>query len=344
MTTIVRRRNLDRVTPMLVMTTSAVSSSVADNDYIDQIDKQAHLDAAQALLGVSPGTTAIFTLGGGREYSSANVVGLGFTSDVTSMDIQPIAAEEADSNVTSDMDTCDMAHKTMVGSAREIVSHSNKKLSEWEVALVRMRHENVKSHRFSIPTSYETLSPTDATPTQQTVKTNCPLDALAMLASNADILDVSSDDYDNENGLPVRRRRSISNPEGMEKWDSLRRAAFTAARHFVQPTIMEDEEGWQPQRDVRDKTQSEKIAVKKRSKSLGSDVEMAEEQDETNEPDDQNVPIDEIKNLSESDLQEMLRRARAKLLEDAITSDQSNSADGLVLPHALDKYREVSGL
>jgi hypothetical protein len=151
------------------------------------------------------------------------------------------------------------------------------------------------------------------------------LNALDMLATNAAVL-LECEEEEEECGRRTitagGRIRSISNPEGMEKWDSLRRAALTSARHFIQPTIMEEEDNC-----------------------------------ETVNPDTciSTLSIEQVKSLSETDVQELLVKARAKLLDDGvIASDRSGlkhtnsssttgttTTSGLVLPHALDKYREV---
>jgi hypothetical protein len=153
------------------------------------------------------------------------------------------------------------------------------------------------------------------------------LNALDMLATNAAVLlECEEEEEEEECGRRTitagGRIRSISNPEGMEKWDSLRRAALTSARHFIQPTIMEEEDNC-----------------------------------ETVNPDTciSTLSIEQVKSLSETDVQELLVKARAKLLDDGvIASDRSGlkhtnsssttgttTTSGLVLPHALDKYREV---
>lgn len=154
--------------------------------------------------------------------------------------------------------------------------------------------------------------------------------ALDMLASNAAVLLECEEEEEEEYGrrsITAGRIRSISNPEGMEKWDSLRRAALTSARHFIQPTIMEEEDNCST------------AAVE----TLNPDSCMS------------TLSIEQVKSLSETDVQELLVKARAKLLDDGvIASDRSGlkhtsgssttgttTTSGLVLPHALDKYREV---
>jgi hypothetical protein len=149
--------------------------------------------------------------------------------------------------------------------------------------------------------------------------------ALDMLATNAAVLlECEEEEECGRRAITAGGRiRSISNPEGMEKWDSLRRAALTSARHFIQPTIMEEEDNC-----------------------------------ETVNPDTciSTLSIEQVKSLSETDVQELLVKARAKLLDDGvIASDRSGlkhtnsssttgttTTSGLVLPHALDKYREVT--
>lgn len=172
--------------------------------------------------------------------------------------------------------------------------------------------------------------PCTASSSMTTQKT---LNALDMLASNAAVLLQCEEEELDDGRMKTTggggRVRSISNPEGMEKWDSLRRAAFTSARHFIQPTIMEEEENYN--NVAVETTTTDPISYKS------------------------SLSIEQVKSLSETDVQELLVKARAKLLDDGIiASDRSGltntissnptsttTTSGLVLPHALDKYREV---
>lgn len=212
----------------------------------------------------------------------------------------------------------------------------NQNVFPWEESLVRMRYDA------SLTTSSTTL------------------DALEMLASNAAVLLEENHHLEEEDGsTKIRgRMRSISNPEGMEKWDSLRRAAFTSARHFVQPTIMEEEDTTLEKSGKNFNMESTITPVE--SNHVLVNCPMNDEENpirhrkNINSDNDSSVlSIEQVKKLSESDVQEMLLKARAKLLDDGIIAAERSfsgapansiaaaSATGLVLPHALDKYREV---
>ena len=169
----------------------------------------------------------------------------------------------------------------------------------------------------------------------------------------------SDDDSDSMPPPPPRRRRSASNPEGMEKWDSLSRDR-SSRRHFVLPaSILEEElaeasaaiqhqKQLQRQRtnciaevpeencrddDSGDSSASPDSVFQLSSPSIGDTVHEAEQ------PDD----IDE-EEVNESDLSpdELLKRARSRLLEDLSEGNMNGEKGVLTLPHSLGKYKEVS--
>lgn len=208
----------------------------------------------------------------------------------------------------------------------------NQNVFPWEESLLRMRYDA------SLTTSSTTL------------------DALEMLASNAAVL-LEENHYreeEEDGSTKIRgRMRSISNPEGMEKWDSLRRAAFTSARHFVQPTIMEEDDTTMEKSGKNFNMDIPIAPVESNHLSVHCPMNDDENPIRLKNNDSSVLSIEQVKKLSESDVQEMLLKARAKLLDDGIIAAERScsgapadsiataSATGLVLPHALDKYREV---
>jgi hypothetical protein len=109
-------------------------------------------------------------------------------------------------------------------------------------------------HGFSnpSPSKYSSISWNEPLNTESTKLTrqraSSGLDALALLASRASELSSSfvDDDRDSMPPPPPRvrkgRMRSASNPEGMEKWDSLYQNRSSSRMHFLLPsTILEEE-------------------------------------------------------------------------------------------------------
>lgn len=125
------------------------------------------------------------------------------------------------------------------------------------------------------------------------------------------------------------RRRSVSNPEGMEKWapmDSMRRF------HLVLPASILEEELAEATAAMRAK--EETIGIPECNEdpltsSCESDVPTSET-DREKEDTDHDLPHDEL-----------LRRARSRLLEDLSEGNLNGEKGVLTLPHSLSKYKEV---
>ena len=127
----------------------------------------------------------------------------------------------------------------------------------------------------------------------------------------------SSSDDDSEAMPPppprmVTRRRSMSNPEGMDKYSKRRLKLVLPA------SILEEE-------------LAEASAAMK--------AKEEEEQDFENEEEDEYFTQDEEEeHLSH---EELLRRARSRLLEDLSQGSLNGEKGEVTLPHALEKYKEV---
>mmetsp|Transcript_11160 Transcript_11160/g.26892 ORF Transcript_11160/g.26892 Transcript_11160/m.26892 type:complete len:260 (-) Transcript_11160:31-810(-) len=132
----------------------------------------------------------------------------------------------------------------------------------------------------------------------------------------------SSSDEDSEAMPPPRprprvlrtRRRSVSNPEGMDKWAPEEDSRL----HFVLPASILEEE------------LAEASAAMK-----AKEEEMAEQNEEANEEEEED---EEEKVLNED---ELLRRARSRLLEDLSQGNLNGEKGVLTLPHSLEKYKQV---
>lgn len=285
--------------------------------------RTARLEAAEALLGVSPNTTATLV-----------------------PNVQPKPLKLASTAATS------------VGPSAIPFTAS------WEISL---EEQSLPGHfKFELPFSTTRTSGSRSKSSTKPVRKTSGLDALAMLASSAQAMECQS---------PSPRRssrpRSVSNPEGMEKWDSLR----FAAKHLVQPTIFEDSELDQdtpatfPSRESSrtpspSALRSNKLPLKKRTAKV-SFAEQDKNQEHVVpryigitdvsphdtvlvEPDPQqdsslDAPnVSSIKAMSEHELKEFLTQARGKILDDVVTCADSRLGCGnLVLPQDLTKYRDV---
>jgi hypothetical protein len=118
------------------------------------------------------------------------------------------------------------------------------------------------------------------------------------------------------------RRRSVSNPEGMEKWAPRDHNRL----QFVLPASILEEE------------------MAEASAAIKAKQELAE--DDYDEADDDNMvedKSDDEEEVDEADLtpDELLRRARSRLLEDLSEVNLNGEKGILALPHALEKYKEV---
>jgi hypothetical protein len=139
----------------------------------------------------------------------------------------------------------------------------------------------------------------------------------------------SSSDDDSETMPPPPprgRRRSASNPEGMDKWDSLNRNR-SARQHFVLPASILEEELAEVSEAVRERAERK---YSEEYYDVSPDSVTDAEQATRAEKDDSNLTPDEL-----------LRRARSRLLEDLSEGTMNGEKGELVLPHNLSKYKEV---
>jgi hypothetical protein len=135
----------------------------------------------------------------------------------------------------------------------------------------------------------------------------------------ASAISSSSSDDDSETMPPppprmvAARRRSVSNPEGMEKWVPRNQNRL----YFVLPASILEEELAEASAAMKAKQEAQK---------------------------NENYRIDTIVEEEEEilDHDELLRRARSRLLEDLSESNLSGEKGVLTLPHSLAKYKEVS--
>jgi len=124
---------------------------------------------------------------------------------------------------------------------------------------------------------------------------------------------------------PRKRIRSCSNPEGMEKWNSL--TYFHDRTQFVLPASILEEElaeataATERKKENDKQTDKKTIVIKKRTTY---------------------VPVLSERILADGNNHcDLLRRARSRLLEDLSEGSISGQKGELTLPHSLAKYKHV---
>ena len=120
---------------------------------------------------------------------------------------------------------------------------------------------------------------------------------------------------------PRRRMRAASNPEGMEKWDSL--SHNSRRQHFVLPQSIIEEE-------LKEAKASMELMQEENDRNSHSSVVEDEEEEETDGDEEEDMTHEEL-----------LSRARSRLLEDLSDASLHGEKGGLTLPHSLSKYKEV---
>lgn len=212
------------------------------------------------------------------------------------------------------------------------------------------------------------------------------LDALALLASRASELSSPSVDEDRDMMPPppprVRqgRMRSVSNPEGMEKWDSLYQNRSSSRMHFLLPsTILEEElQNANDACEAHEKLMLESearhgltdfsltsrpecnqgdeeylgtsphvvvdfpVVIKKGSKRTAKKSWKKLQLEEEDKVSDEDEVTEESSEDDEVNLDpaELLQRARNRLFEDLSLESGLEKGD-FVFPHLFDKYKEI---
>lgn len=187
---------------------------------------------------------------------------------------------------------------------------------------------------------------------EQKASTNRPLPSFLLPSSFASTVSSSSsatssqsDDIDSMPPPPRRslmcRQRSVSNPEGMEKWDSLDNTPIRSSRrHFVLPASILEEELAEA---------NEAVLKQSRNSIQGSCIPENAEFNDDSEVSTTKREIEtsnDASSLSESFLtpNELLCLARSRLLDDLSSEVVTVGGEKCVLslPHTLSKYKEVS--
>ena len=172
---------------------------------------------------------------------------------------------------------------------------------------------------------------------------NDDVPSYSKFASSVVMCSSSSDDDDFEQMPPPPprgRRRSASNPEGMEKWDSLgQNPSKGGRRHFVLPASILEVELAEASAAVQSHSRKLPLCIPEDEELLeplnGPTRKFRTQKSEEIEEDEEE--IDEA-NMTP---QELLRRARSRLLEDLSEGSVNGEKGVLTLPHSLGKYKQV---
>lgn len=163
---------------------------------------------------------------------------------------------------------------------------------------------------------------------------------VVMCSSSSD-----DDDFEHMPPPPARgRRRSASNPEGMEKWDSLRQSTSRGGRrHFVLPASILEVELAEASAAVQSHSRKLPLCIPEDEELLeplnGSSrkLKMSKKREDEDSEEEDEEELDE-ENMTP---QELLRRARSRLLEDLSEGSVNGEKGVLSLPHSLGKYKQV---
>jgi hypothetical protein len=254
------------------------------------------LDAARALLGVSPNSVAE---GNG---SLALFGGRGYTKPSPQADADSDSAAAAADNTTE---------ATVSFSSEPVIVRRPRSNSAGLDALAffaTKEQASMEKQKLTVRSVPLIVAPTNN-------------GAAALLGANAVSSSCSSSSDDDSEAMPPPpprmrgRRRSVSNPEGMEKWSPRDHNRLL----FVLPASILEEELAEASAAMKAKEQKF-LPLETQEEDLHED----EEEDESNLGQD-----------------ELLRRARSRLLEDLSESSLNGDKGGITLPHTLTKYKEV---
>lgn len=184
----------------------------------------------------------------------------------------------------------------------------------------------------------------DSSPSQRPRSNSVGLDALALVASNAVVQEQRSNSSLINNSVssaaveksdqvqerpPCRRVRSVSNPEGMEKWDSYQQD-LAADSNQADNTKKPFKKRWMSTKDA--------AILLSMTQQLPPHVQQP------------TAMTGKAKTSVTEHQIELMRRARSRVLEDAVTasaalssscSNTNNHNTTMILPHTLAKYSDI---
>jgi hypothetical protein len=138
----------------------------------------------------------------------------------------------------------------------------------------------------------------------------------------------------------LSRQRSVSNPEGMEKWDSL--LSRSSRRHFVLPASILEEELAEANEAVRLRSKSPvQVSSIPEHGEFHGEFDLLPTIDCEEKPTVVLSSPEMIASIEEDiTADELLRRARSRLLDD-LSSEICSVTGEKGMPHSLAKYNEV---
>jgi len=299
--------------PDTMTTTGTPSSCVGDE----------RLDAARAMLGISPCSVV--------DESITSVI-MGGRND---SDVKSIRIEEQDAPFTSSMITAanDRSNSASLLSLSRPRSNSAGldalaflATQEQEASgscLLEGRHGGCNQSQIVVPNPVTSSSDDDSDimpppPPRTIVVTN-----------------INSSSNRNTR---MSRRRSVSNPEGMDKWGT-KRLRLVLPVSIIEEEIAEANAAIMIARREKsaaaatttDKSLMLSSSTRNNAKGRTNDNDTSRSRDLEEDDEDENLDHDQL-----------LRRARSRLLEDLSHSSIASGDKGiLTLPHSLEKYKEV---
>lgn len=282
-----------------------MANAMYSNHHQQQHESDDRLAAARALLGVSPNSvadsTGALSLFGMVAASKEPESELPCDSTSSAVD-EPEAGESVTVNKRLRSDSVGLEALAFIAT---------KEQATMGTASTGATADAITSNSFSVSEESSSKMFHDK-----------PLIASAVSSSSSSS-SVSDDDY--MPPPPPRRgsarRRSVSNPEGMDRWAPIpdqNRLRFVLPASILEEELAEASAAMKAMQDQGDKDTDEQHNT---SADEGEANDAHEEE--------------------ELDQFEMLRRARSRLLEDLSEVNLNGEKGVLALPHALDKYKEV---
>lgn len=289
------------------------------------------LDAARAMLGISPSSVTDGTVGsmmGGR--------GIG---NVKQRRALALSSSQSSGNQHVEGSVTDMGHSSSTISASRPRSNS---AGLEALAFLATQEQEAAAAATAKTTTTRTIT--------TTVQITVPYSSISLVANAA----VTSSDDDSEIMPPppprttvTRRRRSVSNPEGMDKWGLPMKCSTMDHNRDSKSQTMRRLRLVLPASILEEEIAEANAAVIAKEKSTASASALAasllshkNDMKQSNEVYiGSKLPL--VEEDESLDHDELLRRARSRLLEDLSQSNLSGEKGVLTLPHSLQKYKEV---
>ena len=304
-------------------------TSKSRNNCTSSMNLDERLDAARAMLGISPCSVTDGSLMGGRgSRTITSPKPLRYASGLGSS--ESLSDKRGEGSVAG---TTNRGAPTNAGRPRSDSAGLD------ALAFLATQEQEVVVGG---------ITTAEAPPRKMTTnaQTTVPYSSVSLVANPA----VTSSDDDSEIMPPppprttvTRRRRSVSNPEGMGKWGlpmtmyDDQNSTTMRRLHLVLPVSILEEEIAEANAAViaKEKSTASASALAASLLSQKADIHGSCRSESR-------IPLVEEDDDEKFDHDELLRRARSRLLEDLSQSNLSGEKGVLTLPHSLGKYKEVS--